>query len=263
MRKCIALLAIAGTAGSALGGAGTVIGRDISTDPGIFLSRTSNLGSTFTNGNLDTFFPGDGFGIMFRGLAVGSGVPFDLMDDSVSVFTPDLIGIIGEADFDPFFGVVDVVNGANPDPTGVATWAFDITGFTGLEFAADFAAMGDFEASDTHLFEYQIDGGGWAALLASTIDEAGSQLYTLDSGTTNLLNDPMSLGGVLLNNNFQNISAAIAGTGSTLEIRYTTDQNAGGEAFAFRNLEISGVPAPGTLALIGLAGFAGARRRRG
>jgi len=261
MRKCIALLALAGTAGSALAG-GTVIGRDISTDPGIFLSRTSNLGATFTDGNLSIFGPGDSFGIMFRGIAVGAGAPFAIMDDSASIFTGDTLGFIGEGDFDPFFGSVDTVNGSNPNAMAEATWAFDISGFSGIEFAADFAAMGDFEASDTHLFEYQIDGGGWVSMLASSVDEDGSQDYVMDGGALVSLDDPMSLGGVMLNEDFQTISAGIAGTGSTLEIRYSAAQDAGSEAFGFRNLEITGVPAPGALALLGFGGLVAARRRR-
>jgi len=261
MRKCIALLALAGTAGSALAG-GTVIGRDISTDPGIFLSRTSNLGATFADGNLSVFGPGDGFGIMFRDIAVGAGTPFAIMDDSVSVFTPDTLGFIAETDFDPFFAAVDTVNAANPNALAEAVWAFDISGFSGLEFSADFAAMGDFEAFDTHLFEYQIDGAGWVSMLASSVDELGTQDYMMDGGAIVTLADPMSLGGVLLNEDFQTISAAITGTGSVLEIRYSAAQDSGSEAFGFRNLEITAIPAPGTLALIGLAGFAGVRRRR-
>lgn len=261
MRKCIALLALAGTAGSALAG-DTVIGRDISTDPSIFTSRSSNLGATFTDGNLSIFGPGDSFGIMTRDIAVGAGVPFALADDSLTIFTGDTLGFIGEGDLDPFFGVVDSVNGSNPNANAEATWAFDISGFSGLEFAADFAAMGDFESSDTHLFEYQIDGGGWVTMLASSIDEAGAQDYVMDGGAIVNLNDPMSLGGVMLDEDFQTISAAIAGTGSTLEIRYSAVQDAGSEAFAFRNLEITGVPAPGTFALLGLGGLAAARRRR-
>ena len=262
MRKCIALLALAGTAGSALAG-GTVIGRDISTDTGIFLSRTSNVGpGVFSDGMiLSGWGPGDMFGIAFRGIG-GSGLPFAVADDSVTIFTADTLGIIAEDDFDPFFGSVDTVNSANPNAVSTATWSFDISGFTGLEFSADFAAMGDFESSDTHLFEYQIDGGGWVTLLASSVDEAGSLDYFMDSGTLVTLNDPMLLGGNLLTNEFQNISAAIAGSGSVLEIRYSAAQDAGSEAFVFRNLEITGVPAPGSLALLGLGGLAAARRRR-
>lgn len=262
MRKCIALLAIAGTAGSALAG-GTVLGRDVSTDAGIFLSRTSNLGSTFTNGNLDTWGGGDAFGIMTRNIGVGNGVPFDLLDDSVSIFTGDTIGIIAENDNDPFFGIEDVLNAANPNSNAVATWSFDVAGYTGLEFSADFAAMGDFEAGDGNLFEYRFDGAGaWTTFLSTTIDEAGFQDYTLDSGAITTLNDPMLLNGVMLTNEFVNFSEGIAGSGSILEIRLTSTMDAGGEVFAFRNLEITGVPAPSSLALLGLGGFAATRRRR-
>ena len=82
----------------------------------------------------------------------------------------------------------------------------------------------------------------------------------MDGGAVVNLSDPMYMNGTILNNNFQTLSANVAGTGSELWIRFTGGQDGGSEGFAFRNIEV--VPTPGTLALMGLAGVAGVRRRR-
>ena len=68
---------------------------------------------------------GDGFQKYQRG--VSPSIPFAVVDDSLSIFPSDSVGIVKEGNTDQFFGVVDTINGDNGDPV-TATWVFDITG---------------------------------------------------------------------------------------------------------------------------------------
>lgn len=233
-------------------------------------STNGRLSDTWTYSNYASF--GDAFNPMSRGhlgpFTTGAsqvGMPFAISDDSVvaatgnSVFAGDTSGFAGAArGKNGFFGVTDTVN--NNSGVGVATFAFDITGLTDIHVSADFAAMGDFELSDSFLFEYDIDGGGFQNLFVSSVDEAGSQNYLMDSGSVVSLNDPLSINGNLLDDDFQRIIAAVSGTGSTLTIRFTAVADGGTEAFGFDNLIV--VPTPGAVGLFGLAGLVAGRRRR-
>ena len=152
-----------------------------------------------------------------------------------------------------------------------ASWSFDIYGFEDLELSIDMGAMGDFEASDMFTWTYQIDGGPEQVAFASLVDEAGSQLYTLEGGTGVTLNDPMLVDGIMLSNILQTLSTELLGTGSTLLLTLTASFNSGSEALAFQNIVITGVvaepnvvPLPPVSILLGagLLGFVVARRRR-
>ncbi len=211
---------------------------------------------------------GDGFEVYQRG--VSATIPFQLLDDTLSVFPADTIGIVDETKTDAFFGITDTVNDDNPTGDFLATWVFDVAGFTDLSLSIDFGAMGDFEAADVFLFEVAIDGGAFTTAFDLVADEAGSHTYTLASGATNTLNDPLTLGGVIVDNVFQTFTSAIAGTGNTLTLRLTGRTDGGSEALAFDNILVEGVtgsaviPEPSSLALCaaGLAGLLVAARRR-
>ena len=82
---------------------------------------------------------------------------------------------------DEFFCIVDTENGDNSGPV-TATWVFDITGGTDLVLSVDMGAMGDFESDDFFEWTYSIDGGPTMVAFASSVDEAGSQTYTLEGG---------------------------------------------------------------------------------
>jgi hypothetical protein len=69
----------------------------------------------------------------------------------------------------------------------VASWVFDISGASNLSLSIDMGAMGDFEASattgDFFNWSYSIDGGAAQTAFQSSVDEAASQTYTMESGT--------------------------------------------------------------------------------
>lgn len=250
MFSAIALSMFAGAANAQVGAA---VSADASNDN--FLTET--ISSDYT-------IPGDMFGIRSVGNPGTPGLPFAIADDSAAVFPGDTQGIIDtNADFGRFFGVVDTVNGEGNDD-GFAIWTFDVSGFTGLSVDIDFAAMGDFEDNgvDFHNFVWSIDGSPSAPLFSSSIDESAVGSYVMADGTPVALDDPMSINGTELTNSFQTLSAAISGTGATLTIGYTGGGDGGSEAFAFRNLVVNGIPTPGSVGLIGLAGLVAVRRRR-
>ena len=176
---------------------------------------------------------GDGFQKYQR--FASPSIPFSVLDDSLSIFPPDSLGIIKEGNTDEFFGVTDTVNGDTSGPVS-ATWAFDISGANNLGLSIDMGAMGDFESSDCFEWTYSIDGGPTMTAFASTVDEAASYTYTLEGGASFTLNDPMLMQGEILTNNLATFSAPIAGTGASLEVTLTASTNGGTEAFAFQNL---------------------------
>jgi hypothetical protein len=184
----------------------------------------------------------DGFQKFQRGIS--TTIPFAVLDDSAGSFPSDTLGIIKTSNTDEFFGIVDT---NNPDTGGsdvVSTWVFDISGASNLSLAIDMGAMGDFEAaSDFFNWSYSIDGGSAQTAFKSSVDEAVSQTYTLESGTEVTLNDPMLVNGVLLNNNLQTQTVALAGSGNQLTLVLTANTNSGSEAVAFQDIAINIVDA--------------------
>ncbi len=191
---------------------------------------------------------GDGFEIYNR--ATSPTIPFAVLDDSLSIFPPDSLGIIKEGNLDDFFGVVDTINADNSSPVS-ASWVFDISDASALSLNIDMGAMGDFEASDTFTWSYSIDGGGAITAFAGVTDEAGSQTYVLEGGGSFTLNDPMQVGGTNLTNDLATFSTTIPGTGDELTLTLTAEADGGTEAVAFQNLEIIGEAFP-TLIITGV-----------
>ena len=128
-------------------------------------------------------------------------------------FGPDLTGLIGTT-FDVRFSLIG--NNAHSGLAATPNRLPDANGnLIGPVVSAEplwsyleMAAMGDFEAGpdgDSFLFEYSVDGGAFQPLFTSSVDEAGSQTYFMDNrGTQVVLDDPLSVNGVLLNNDFPN-----------------------------------------------------------
>ncbi len=200
-------------------------------------SSSKNLVS-YTNPSTDAFSSaGDGFQIYQRG--VSGSIPFAVLDDSLSIFTGDNLGIIGEANTDEFFGIVDTVNSDTSGPV-TASWEFDITGGEQLGVSIDMGAMGDFESSDSFTWSYSIDGGAPAVLFEGIADEAGAFTYTLDDGDSFTLNDPMTVDGETLTNDLATFTQALPAdtAGSILVLSLTANFNGGDEAVAFQNIVI-------------------------
>ncbi|MGI9456009.1 MAG: hypothetical protein ACR2NU_05570, partial [Aeoliella sp.] len=190
--------------------------------------------------------PADMFGLEDR----VDDSPFVVLDDSVGSNVGDTAGILTTSDTGNFFGVADNVNGESTGPLS-AEWTFDISSATGgLELSIDMAAMGNFEdGTDVFLFEVSIDSSAFTSAFTGTVDESATQTYTLESGTVvPNVDDPLSMNGVLLNNNFQTLAAQIAGTGNSLTLRFTSESNGSDEAFAFRNIIIEGLTGDPVLA---------------
>jgi predicted extracellular nuclease len=207
-------------------------------------SANQNL-TSFTNPWNGAFgSAGDGFQKYRRG--VSPSIPFAVLDDSLSIFPADSLGVIKDGNLDEFFGVVDTINSQNPSGPVEAIWEFDISGATGLVIAIDMGAMGDFESSDGFSWTYSIDGGPALTAFSSTVDEAISHTYTLEGGATFTLNDPMLMQGNILTNDLATFSAPLVGTGSTLTLTLSATFNGGSETVAFQNIVISegDVPPP-------------------
>lgn len=199
--------------------------------------------SSFTNAFNGAFSSaGDGFQKYQRG--VSGSIPFAVLDDSLSIFTSDNLGIIKEGNTDIFFGVVDTQNSQNSGPIS-ATWVFDITGATELGLLIDMGAMGDFESSDFFIWTYRIDGGTEETAFESAVDEAASHTYTLEGGLVSTLNDPMTLQGTVVTNDLTTFSTPLIGTGTSLSLTLTAQFNGGSEAVAFQNVIVgSGFETP-------------------
>jgi len=190
--------------------------------------------TSFTNAFNGAFSSGgDGFQKYQRG--VSSSIPFSVLDDSLSIFPADGLGIIKDGNTDVFFGIVDTENSQNSGPV-TATWVFDISGETGLGLSIDMGAMGDFESSDFFEWSYSIDGGSSATAFESTVDEAGAHTYTLEGGASPTLNDPMLMQGEILDNDLATFSTPVVGTGTSLSLTLTAMFNGGSEAVVFQNL---------------------------
>ncbi len=260
-RTIIALAGLAATAGAAnaqLGVAVSASGADNYASQTIAVTAGPGYDGV---GMLNTWAPGDMFGIASRTNSGSNGLPFTISDDSNGTFATDTLGIVDATDLGNFFGVCDTWNGDNGNAGGQADWTFNIGGASNVDVSIDMAAMGDFEAGqDLYDFTYSYDGVNYFSLFAGAVDDQTDQDYTMAGGAVVNLNDPMTMNGVYLDNNFQTLSANAAGSGSTFYLRFNGGGDGGSEGFAFRNIIIT--PAPGSVALFGLAGLAGIRRRR-
>lgn len=175
-------------------------------------------------------------------------IPFQLVDDSNNGNPADVLGIVDTATkTDGWFGITDTENGDNPTGTVSATWEFDIAGATGLQVSIDFAAMGDFESSnDIFNFKYSIDGNPEQPLFTSSVDEVGMATYTLADGNMFTLDDPLTMENnagqiIQLSNVFQTLTSALPADGEVLTISLLAQTDGGSEAFAFDNIEVSGI----------------------
>ena len=209
---------------------GQVVGSDDFDGGEMFISRTFTPDNSANGGT----FPGsafDVFGIVDR------TVNLDFSDDTL--LDPTFQGMLPTTVTDSFLGLEDLDNDDNMSGTATLVYEFDVTGATDLEFSADFAAFGDFEPSDLFEISASIDGGAAELILEILVDDDGMQTYTFEDGGTAVENDPMTIQGVLLDNTFQNFSAPISGSGSTLTLSFAFAGNGGNETIAMNNLMIA------------------------
>lgn len=209
---------------------------------------------------------GDVFGRV-DGQAGGTGMPFDVADDTVAdvsgaragaPFLTDPSGIAGQ-NTTAFFALNDM-DGSGVNGNTSATWTFDISSATSIaNIQIDQAAMGDFEAnsSDGYLIEARIDANPFQTIFAAITDEDASHTYRpLDDGNAVILNDPLELFidgdatpvGLLDKSDpatgaFDTYtSVLLAGqSGSTLDIRISwTGAPSGSEPMGIDNITING-----------------------
>jgi len=230
--------------------------------------------STFvidTDHGTGPFDAGDAFGVLQRFTAWPEPVPFNLLDDSVSLFPAvasppsiatagDNLGVIPESKIDHFFGMVDIKGDANGNYVinpaaprfATATWTFDISGRSNISVQFDAAAMGDFERAatcssppcdeDTYTFKVSIDGGAETTIFDARADQDINETYTMAGGGMFTLDDPLvdQVSMVVLSNSFQTFSASVSGTGSTLTLKFEGYGDGAAEVFAFDNIMIMG-----------------------
>jgi hypothetical protein len=230
--------------------------------------------STFvidTDHGTGPFDTGDAFGVLQRFTVSPEPVPFNLLDDTTSLFPAvasppsiatagDNLGVIPESKIDHFFGVVDikgdtngnyVINPAAPR-FATATWTFDISGRSNISVQFDAAAMGDFERAatcssppcdeDTYTFKVSIDGGAETTIFDARADQDINETYTMAGGGMFTLDDPLvdQVSMVVLSNSFQTFSASVSGTGATLTLKFEGYGDGAAEVFAFDNIMIMG-----------------------
>ncbi|MGR3360288.1 MAG: ExeM/NucH family extracellular endonuclease [Paracoccus sp. (in: a-proteobacteria)] len=124
-----------------------------------------------------------------------------------------------------------------------AEWSgIDISGLSDLTFQGRFAEFfdtpGDIDAGDLLMVQARIDGGAWQTLLAFV----GSD-FTSGSFNGNFRQDTDLDGsgdGAVLADAFQQFTAAIAGTGSVMDLRFTASLDAGDEDFAVDDFRVIG-----------------------
>jgi hypothetical protein len=191
---------------------------------------------------------GDGF----QEYQVGTSatIPFQLVDDSTTTNPADVRGIINSGTkADKWFGITDTVNGANVPPenpgVGTATWVFNVSGAIDMEVSIDMGAMGDFETADLFDWTYQFDGGPLLPLFTSSVDEAGSQSYTMADGDAVSLDDPLQMlttdgQTFTLTNMLQTLTSPLSGLGETLTIQLIAKTDGGDEGYVFDNLVVEG-----------------------
>jgi hypothetical protein len=213
-----------------------------------------------------------------------------------NAFAGDVEGIFGQARdvTDAFFALSDADDGDTAFDNASASWTFDINGFTDLALQIDMGQQSDGSSfggiSDTSItFTVQIDDGAEQVAFELTSVDASTSGFTfraMDDGTVptisgalqatgdNTVTKLLAEDGTTADNTFLNKSPA-SGDGAGLLDTFVTDINGTGsqltltmegsipfEAMAFDNITITGVPEPGSLALLGLGGLALLGRRR-
>lgn len=146
-----------------------------------------------------------------------------------------------------FFAAQDLDGEGGAAVQSLEILGIDISGYDALSFSGLFAedddgSNQDWDDDDSVIFEVRIDGGDYTTVLAFEND--GTEFNGVPRQDTDF---DGTGDGAELTSTFAQFTAAIAGTGSTLDIRVTFALNSGDEDFALDLLEISGeVAEPGS-----------------
>jgi len=198
------------------------------------VTRNASEHSNTTDGTFDV--PGDYAYITTDAGSVGAHGPstFAVFSGFTGSYwrAEDLDGIPGPN----FADGVDVI-----DWTGI-----NIAGQTDLEFSGLFAAISSGERWDNDDFvriQVQIDGGGYITILQLE----GNESLGAGGGSGDLAVDTNNDGvgdGVIINEVFQNLTASISGTGTTLDLRIIYATDSANEELGFDDFSISAAAAP-------------------
>lgn len=142
--------------------------------------------------------------------------------------------------------IEDSVNGdGNPAPFETLNWTgIDIADTQNITFDGLFAArVGNlaFEAEDTVTVEYSIDGGAWVTGLAFVGTGNNPSGLAIDAN----MNGSFDSGETELGQTFTEVSFAVVGTGSLMDLRIVTENIGSNEEIGFDNLRLSGEAAVG------------------
>ena len=256
-------LTIAMVSGSAVGQVGRAVSADASADN--FLTETITVDDGYNgNGQLGQWGANRMFGITSRPAVPGTAfIPNPIRDDSIAAFDP--AGIVGFNDNGRFFGASGTLDqSTNPTGDGQAEWTFDISGAGDVLASIDMGMTGNW-ANFSIGFSYSIDGAPAQPLFNFTAPDLGvpGAQFFVESGDSTFYSSPLNVDGVQMTNNFDTYTSGSLGSGSTLTIAFDVSvSDRFNTGFAFRNIVIDRVPAPGTAAVVGLVGLGAMRRRR-
>ncbi|MEO1308332.1 MAG: hypothetical protein AAFV38_10520 [Pseudomonadota bacterium] len=137
-----------------------------------------------------------------------------------------------------YFAAQDIDGEGAALPVTLDFAGIDISSFTDLSFSVDAAeddssdGNEDWDLSDFVHIDFQIDGGGYQSLLHFESVPDGDAFNAVPAVDTDFDGDG---DGTELTNAFQTFTAAIAGLGSTLDLRATFSLNAGDEDIVSEN----------------------------
>ncbi|MBU2880342.1 hypothetical protein KO525_00075 [Psychrosphaera sp. B3R10] len=173
-------------------------------------------------------------------------LPSSLIDETLSSPADNLgfKSITTASQFTPLFALSDTVNSQTSGQWVEAQWLFSIAGYNSINLGIDFAAMGDFETSDKLEFDYSIDASEHQALFNIQTENSKEMQYIMASGKSVTFQDPLSIDGQLMTNEFATFNRGIAATGNTLALRLRVKADSGSEIFGLRNINIFGEAAP-------------------
>jgi hypothetical protein len=135
----------------------------------------------------------------------------------------------------------NTINSGNP---GILSMdAITVTGYSDLEFHADFGACdNDWDLADDLKVEYNFDGSSWLTLFYFNAPVTNNPLVL----TANATGGVNTANGTVLTYNLTTISSDnFTGSGNTLNIRIVCDAGANYEAFGVDNIQIKGIASGG------------------